>query len=361
MKILFLSNGHGEDVIAARIINELKGEEISVLPIVGKGSAFEGHNVNIIGDRRAMPSGGFVYQNLAVMLKDMFSGLIGNTIGQIKLLKEMRGKFDLVVSIGDIVPIVGALMTKTRFIFIGCAKSCYYDYNYTPWEKYFLRKFCSMSFPRDKITHEQFLKWGIKSAYAGNPMMDGLEPTGETFGISQGTKVVGALPGTRDDANLNMENICNTAKEINKIADRNNEKIEFLVAAAPGADTSSFKTTPNMRIIKDSFSDVINRSDIVLGLSGTGNEQAAGLKKPVISFPGRGVQYTSAFAKRQKQLLGEALVVTGDDPLNTASVIWVLLHDEQKAGKMGQAGSERMGNPGASKAIADFIKNDNRI
>ena len=59
MRILFITNGHGEDIIAARIIEELAGEDISVLPLVGAGTVFDGLPVTVLGKRKKMPSGGF--------------------------------------------------------------------------------------------------------------------------------------------------------------------------------------------------------------------------------------------------------------------------------------------------------------
>ncbi len=361
MKILFITNGHGEDTIAARIIKELAGEDISVLPLVGTGTAFERSHVKILGKRKKMPSGGFVYQSFSNIIRDLFSGLIGNSFDQIKLLRGLKNKFDLVVAVGDIVPIVGAMLTRTKFFFVGCAKSDHYDYSYTPWEKYFLKKYCSLCFPRDKKTFDNLSGYGIKCFFAGNPMMDCFEITGETFGIKEGTYVVGILPGTRDDAVLNMEDIYSATQELDRLALADKKSIFFVAAAAMSADTSKFPNKENLSVTTGKFGDVIHLSDVVIGLSGTGNEQAAGLGKPVVSFPGRGVQYTASFAKRQEQLLGKALAVTERDPKKTAAAVWNLLIDQEKRRSMGKAGMERMGGPGASAKISELIKNENRV
>jgi hypothetical protein len=361
MKILFITNGHGEDIIAARIIKELGGQDISVLPVVGTGQAFESLPVKILGPRKKMPSGGFVYQSLSNIAKDLFSGLIGNSIEHIRILRSLKGRFGLVVAVGDIVPIVGAMLTKTKFFFVGCAKSDHYDYSYTPWEKYFLKKYCSLCFPRDKKTFDNLSKYGIKCEFAGNPMMDCFEVTGDNFGLKDKDLVVGILPGTRDDSLLNMEDIIAATFELDKAAESSGKKIAYLAAAAPSADLGRFPKRSDLAISTEKFGDIIHLADAVIGLSGTGNEQAAGLGKPVISFPGRGVQYTASFAKRQTQLLGDALMVTERNPKKTAAAVWSILTDSAKRQAMGAEGSKRMGPPGASKKIAEFINNEDRV
>jgi len=308
-----------------------------------------------------MPSGGFIYQSLQNIIKDISSGLASTVIKEIRELRGLKGKFDLVVSVGDIVPIAGALFTKTKFIFVGCAKSDYYSYSYTPWEKFLLKKYCTLALPRDIKTTEGLKKKGVKARYVGNPMMDCIRMTGADLGVPKGAFVVGVLPGTRDDTPLNMEDIFSVSEELSKKAAPGGKEIVFLVAASPVSDTSIFKCPDNMRIYKNMFGDIINRSDLVIGLSGTGSEQAAGLGKPVVSFPGRGVQYTALFAKRQKELLGEALFITKREPGAAASDIWGILNDTSRSQKMGAAGKDRMGAPGASKKIAEIINNANSL
>lgn len=361
MKILFITNGHGEDMIAARIMKELEGEDISVLPVVGAGDVFDRMPVKVLGPRKKMPSGGFVYQSFTSLLKDVFSGLIGNSLDHIRILRSLKGHYDLTVAVGDIVPIIGAMLAGTKFFFVGCAKSYHYDYSYTPWERYFLKKYCSLCFPRDRKTFDALSKCGIKCVYAGNPMMDCFETTNLDLGIEKGAYKIGVLPGTRDDARLNMEDIMSAADELDLIAASRGKRTVYLAAVSPSADTADFPKRTNLSVFTDRFGDIINSSDVVIGLSGTGNEQAAGLGKPVISFPGRGVQYTASFAKRQTQLLGKALALTQRDPKRTAEAVWEILSSEDKKREMGAAGKERMGGPGASKKIAELIKNEDRI
>jgi uncharacterized protein (TIGR03492 family) len=61
MRLLCLSNGHGEDAIATRVLSELQQQpgcpEIKALPIVGEGYAYQKLGVSTIGTVQSMPSG----------------------------------------------------------------------------------------------------------------------------------------------------------------------------------------------------------------------------------------------------------------------------------------------------------------
>ena len=69
--LLFICNGHGEDVIASEIIKRLlkkiKNKNIEVLPLVGNGDVFnsiKSKNFSKIGYLKELPSGGFSNQSL---------------------------------------------------------------------------------------------------------------------------------------------------------------------------------------------------------------------------------------------------------------------------------------------------------
>jgi len=126
-KILFISNGHGEDLVAAEIVKNLKSAEVLVLPLVGEGKAFEGLGIEILGSRKNLPSGGFSLRHLSHLIGDLSAGLLGQTIKNLSILRKLKGKIDLVIGIGDIVPIIGALITKAPFIFVGVNKSNYFS------------------------------------------------------------------------------------------------------------------------------------------------------------------------------------------------------------------------------------------
>ena len=64
--LLFICNGHGEDVIAfeiiKRLLKKIKNKNIEVLPLVGNGDVFnsiKSKNFRKIGYLKELPSGGF--------------------------------------------------------------------------------------------------------------------------------------------------------------------------------------------------------------------------------------------------------------------------------------------------------------
>lgn len=358
-KILFISNGHGEDLIGAQIAASLRLKshnlKIEAFPIVGEGKPYQAAFIKTIGPKRIMPSGGFFYQSLWLTLKDLFAGLIGHSWEQIKTLWKARKKYDLVFGIGDIVPIILCSFSGSPFMFHGSAKTAYYRYNYTPWEKWLLKKNCLLTFPRDSKTTEMLKDAGIKVKYVGNPMMDCLKISGEDFGISPDSTVIGLLPGSREDAYINLEDLEKVSEEIKKQSEGKN--VEFLVALAPNLEQSNVPSPKNIawKIIQGKFGDVLNRSNLIIGLSGTGNEQAVGLGKPLISFPSRGTQHTQKFAKMKQELFNEAALLLSRDPKIIAKEVWNILKNPQRIKHMQEAGKERMGGPGAVEKMVEII------
>ncbi|MFH1825939.1 MAG: hypothetical protein ABH823_01430 [bacterium] len=335
--LLFITNGHGEDLVASEIIKLLPDDFTCTKHSLA--------NTNL-------PSGGFSLRNFGFLAKDIKAGLIGKTLASVKVLKNFRGQFDLVVGVGDIVPIIGALMIKAPLVFVGVNKSSYYKtfgYGYTPWEKVLLRKYAQKVYVRDQKTEQNLKSWGIrvpKAEYVGNPLMDCVgEMTNDQIRMTNGGKtIIGFLPGTREDAKLNIE-------DFEKIAEKLKAGLpdaQFLIATKEESP-ALFQKTP--------FADLLAHSQLVIGLSGTGNEQAAGLGKPVVSFYGRGSQYNKRFALAQKELLGQALfLVPENNSQSVATAALQLLKDPAARQKMGATGQERMGHAGAVEKIAEYLR-----
>jgi uncharacterized protein (TIGR03492 family) len=82
------------------------------------------------------------------------------------------------------------------------------------------------------------------------------------------------------------------------------------------------------------------------------NEQAVGLGKPVVTFPGKGPQITRRFLQAQKRLLGEPLMIADSEAGAVAAQVLSVLHDSMQLEYLKQEGSKRMGTPGAARRIA---------
>lgn len=198
-RLLCLSNGHGEDVIAVRILQALQDQpqapKLAALPLVGEGRAYQQLGIPLIGPVKVMPSGGFIYMDGRQFARDVQGGLVQLTLEQFRAIRRWAKQGGSILAVGDIVPLVLAWLSGAPYAFVGTAKSEYYLRDetgrlfpqtfldgwsgsvYYPWERWLMsRSQCRAIFPRDSITTRLLQKWDIPAFDLGNPMMDGLEP-----------------------------------------------------------------------------------------------------------------------------------------------------------------------------------------
>lgn len=209
VQLLVLSNGHGEDIIASRILQKIQSSpqppEIFALPIVGEGRKYQELNIPAITSGQSMPSGGFIYMNTNELMRDVRRGLIQLTWTQIKAIRswvntrQKNQQKCFILAVGDIVPLLFAWVSGANYAFVGAAKSEYYVRDeagllkrhtkgakwenfsgsiYHPWERWLMtRARCQAVFPRDSLTTRILQKMSVPAFDLGNPMMDGLKPT----------------------------------------------------------------------------------------------------------------------------------------------------------------------------------------
>ncbi len=291
LQLLVLSNGHGEDVIAVRILQELQRQsnppDIFALPLVGEGHAYQQLNIPLIGSVRTMPSGGFIYMDGRQLMRDVRGGLLQLTFTQIKAVRrwvssqKKLGNKRAILAVGDIVPLLFATFSGAKYAFVGTAKSEYYVRDetgllarkskaarwenfsgsvYHPWERWLMsRRRCKAVFPRDALTTEILKQWAIPAFNLGNPMMDGLEPTFSSqrfysHDAQQQEKVrplvITLLPGSRPpEAYTNWKKIIIAVSAL-MTSFRGQDSIFyasgtviFLGAIAPGLDCNIFCQT----------------------------------------------------------------------------------------------------------------------
>lgn len=347
-RILFVSNGVGEDLIAARIAAELPpGTTVVAYPLVGLG-AYPA-SVPLLAPRRALPSGGFSLRTgLRGLGADLMSGLVGLWLAQRRTLAAQRGRFDLAVAVGDAYCLWMAAPAAARTALVATAESVHIAPAGALPRR--LMRRASRIFARDPETAAHLTACGLPAAAPGNVMMDLVTVRGESFGLGPNVPVVTLLPGSRREAPANAAHLAAAAA---RVADAVPEA-HFLLAVAPTVRAEEVRTRLDDRpaiALTTAFGDAVARATVVMGMAGTAHEQAAGLGRPVVAFPGRGPQFGPQFLAMQARLLGEALVPCRD-AAEAASAVVRLLRDPEERARRGAAGRARMGPPGGAARIA---------
>ncbi|MDR7505955.1 MAG: hypothetical protein QN129_13770, partial [Armatimonadota bacterium] len=225
-------------------------------------------------------------------------------------------------------------------------------------------------FARDQATAAWLAARGVAASAPGNVMVDCLEETSPDFALPPGVPAVALLPGSRGDAARNAALLARVAARVTAAR----PEVHFLLALAPTVDADAVLAAvdagvggPGRRpaaqglarpphiLPTRTFTAAVARAEVVVGLAGTANEQAAALGRPVVAFPGRGAQYTPRFMALQSRVLGEALVPT-PSPDAAAAAALRLLSDPAERARRGEAGRQRMGPPGAAPRIAAWLR-----
>jgi len=199
-----------------------------------------------------------------------------------------------------------------------------------------IRRWTQAVFPRDAATSKDLKAAGIRSEFLGNPMFDGLQPTGENHGFKAQDCVIGLVPGSRQEAYQNLVRQLEVCLALSK----NNPSLKFMASIAP-----SLKQEQLMRsleptawrcqngLLKHSqtglqiplcyhFADVLQHSRLILGMAGTANEQAVQLGRSVLAFPGTGPQSSrKRFLEQKKLLEGQLHFVDSQNPNEIAYAI----------------------------------------
>lgn len=393
-EILCVSNGHGEDQIAARICHDLvhlrpKNLAVTALPLVGVGHAYQNAKIAIASViTQKLPSGGFSRMDHTQLWRDVRGGLLGLTwhqMGWIWQWAQGRNSGRLILAVGDIVPLVMAWLPTWQggcdYVFVATAKSEYLWSGmgkplggsiFYPWERSLMAsRHCRMAFVRDQYTADYLnSSFNLSVHYLGNPMMDGLEVRGLDLGIPPQTWVVVLLPGSRTPEVY--ENWVNLIIGAQVILRKLGEPVTFLAAIAPDIDLAILtellqqkgwleviegKFTLNLGhlyLVTNGFADCLEQSHFGLAMAGTATEQLVGLGKPVITIAGKGPQFTRQFALDQARLLGQSVIMV-DNPSQVSNAMGLLLDQPDYFQIAVTNGRERMGTKGAAQRIAKQI------
>ncbi len=387
-RVLFISNGHGEDNHSSFVIRTLRelapDIEIAAIPIVGEGNAYRRLDVPILGPTQVLPSGGFTYVNRWLLLKDIQAGLLTLSLKQIQAIRRFGPQFDLVHATGDSVGQTCAYLTGRPFIsFISCLSALYEGHLQTDFVMRFVVRSprCRAIVTRDPYTAEDLQKQGFaKVHYGGIPSLDWLVPEGKDLALRPDVPMVALLPGSRmPEAVRNFKLQLQFVEEAVQLM---GDRVQFRAALVPrlmaevGAIAADLGwqyaegelsrplangAIATVRCYDDAFNDIVCSTTLVIGMAGLAVDQAVALGKPVIQIPGEGPQFNYAFAEAQDRLLGISAQTIGTGPATRATLqaaarcLEKTLPDTEYLAACVQNGRDRLGTPGASKRIAQLI------
>jgi tetraacyldisaccharide 4'-kinase len=362
--VLIVSNGHGEDAVGMALADRLQPEAaITAFPLVGVGGAY--NSVELLEPRHTLPSGGFALRGAwRALRQDLRSGAVRRWLAQRATLRGQHGRHRVIVAIGDVYGLWMAAAAGRPVVFVATAKSQYNE-PHRALERAQLRRVAQVIFTRDELTAQTLHRTGLPARYVGNPLMDTIGGVGTSLKADPAQLTVLILPGSRSDADANLVPLLQVCAQIGARL-----RVHFVCALAPAIDLTRVRSTASaagwdidedgfhrngIRVtLTRAFGDAIRAADVVVGLAGTANEQAAGLGKPVVTFVGPGAQVSPRFVALQERLLGGALVVTRDWKDAAEAVVRLLGNPAERTAR-GAVGRERMGEPGAVPRIAHAI------
>lgn len=375
-RILFVSNGHGEEAIAARIAADVRKRcpdvQCDHLGLVGEPSAVS--DLRQVGPRRAMPSGGLIAMgNVRNIWHDLRSGLLGLTLAQWRFLRAQRGAYDAAVAVGDTFAFAMASRANPAgAVFVGTAKSVYVA-PYGRGEARMLRKAAAV-FVRDEPTAQQLQTLGVDARAPGNTIVDLFDVRDPA--VPGFARRLAVFPGSRASAYDDAVFLCAVVRN----AARADAALGATLSIAPGLDAARFAEllagdgwavetngAPHVPfVLADGARRVVTAwtgppgamldgALAVLGQAGTANEAAAAAGIPVIAFERPGERVHGWYRMRQRGLLGAALRIIAGDENAAAAQLLALLRDEAELHAMGAVGRARMGTPGGSHAIASAL------
>jgi len=350
--ILFVSNGHGEAAIAARIAQEARalGElRTDHFGLVGESLGADGFPD--VGPRRAMPSGGLVAMgNVRAFGRDLGAGFLGLFARQLGFLRGARGRYAGVVAVGDVYACALAGLARAPLTYVGTAKSVHVA-RYGPAERRILSG-ARRIFVRDAATAADLRAHGVPAEAPGNVIVD-LLASDVRIEWQSAVRLV-LLPGSRDRAYADAGRIAALVAELR----RRGLQFDAVLSIAPNLDAAHFAPALELGGVRPwagPLGALLPGATLAIGQSGTANEAAAAQGVPVVALELDDAPRDSWYRKRQVGLLGDALLIVPGEPSRGADAVAALLADELRRARMGAAGRERMGGPGGAHAIAEAV------
>ncbi|WP_354063512.1 hypothetical protein [Devosia sp. 2618] len=371
-RYLFISNGHGEDAIAAAVVARLpKSISVEAYPMIGAGNAYTGV-CPIVGPRATLASEG--WRNVKGSLRrDITTGGLRTVPPAFRFLRKMVGKYDRVVVVGDMVGVIAGYLTGHRDITYldvyktGAARL------YSASERWVIKQACKTVFCRADNLARSLVHLGVDARSAGNVMMDAI-PHGDYDARSRRTRPLALtlLPGSRaltaESFELQVAGLRTLPAELRPdvfLAVAGNINVDEL-AKKTGLKRTTILSVESHDLGELSDGDLtihmargtalgnlLSAADVVLSQAGTATVQALGLGKPVITFANprdRRSRFTD-----EQMLFGEARTVVTPDAASIGGALRKLLSDDEERRRLATIGRQRIGGPGAMQAIIEAL------
>jgi uncharacterized protein (TIGR03492 family) len=397
IKILFISNGYGEDIVAAHLAGKIRAKqpeiEVAGYPTVGRGRFYTNFGVELAGIGVELPSEGFI-RSFRDFIGDLQHGFFGKTLRLGRRLGRTALGYDYLIPVGDAyILLFTSIFTKQkpqRKILINIQQTEWYGarkpfkQHYSLVERMWTRRMTRFMYVRDAKTRDFLQAKGLHQANScGNPMMDCFTVHDQPV-LPVNRMLIGVLPGSKQEAYTNLI----TVFEIVRVLSDRGYLCNYAIALSPQLDKATVAARHRLKevqthgkngdelyteyrmpqgeaaifISQSLFGDILNESVAVIGISGTGNEQAAGMGKPVFGFWGRGPQITEKFMRAQKKLLGPSLELYPPDPEAIAEGMIVLFNDPGRQKSIAANGMHRMAGRGSIdcmvKGILEYINRE---
>lgn len=365
-RIMVASNGHGEDaigtVLAKKIQKRFTSAHVSAFAFVGAGKQYMNEGIEVISPVSDMPSGGVIKYSVWDLIGDFRHGLRGAMKEQMRVLQMYRGMYRTPVCVGDVFLLSNMLWgLGVQPALVATAKTVRLAGHF--WiERQLMKRRCRIVWTRDRETSAELEESGVKSVFAGNPVMDLVESKAEgvvsPWEGSEGRRIL-LLAGSRSRAYDDMRLILNAARLLS-----GRLRCTFVSVMAPTidigkmtAELADWKLSDDgfalehedlsVRIFTGQVSDAAQETELLIGLGGTANQLCAGLGVPVVSILEKG-------KIRQKKLLKEAEILVEPDPEDMAGAAERILEDYGLWQEMKAAGIKHLGDVGALNSVVEY-------
>jgi uncharacterized protein (TIGR03492 family) len=371
MRVLIISNGYGEDAMAAILARELKDKcEVEALPTVGAGQAYNGI-CPIVGPRGDLASEG--HRKVGSLVKDFQHGLAFTAVKHIQYMRQYQGRWDKIVTVGDI---IGPLLAKAGKAQVDLHIDVYnsgYARHYSWAEKQALKRTVKKILCRDDILAGSLRAIDMDAGFAGNLMMDTVpEIEVDLTSIVEGKNAITLMPGSRDGA---AKTFRLQIEALSRFTGRH--EVVGLVPIAPSVELISLLKASGLRRVDEDLlgpshlavaqtpdethihffnkgvGTLVKSSLFAVGQPGTAIFQSAGLGAPVIALVADDARPQRV--ARNERLMGASRESCEHDVAQLARKMEMFLSDPEATKKRGKIGIERIGQPGALEAAVRII------